>query len=247
MGDIKYHQNGIGDEYGEDGTLKNNWNPDSDYGNEYVDVHFRIDADYYQYPFNNYTQEQKQEFNDEARKVLENLGWKTEKEVNSSYCADMTNGEQHLYLHPQDFSGEVLKTDVMKIAEALENNKTFKLRWVDLYKTVYDITDQEYEDYLKTKDAEIRVSLFEKCKTTRVNRFYYVLDMARNLADTYRLARINCNDGKNHGTGQAIEHIVKIIEQMEKENYLISTMDKGSRCVRSINKTEQRKLKIKML
>jgi hypothetical protein len=65
MSNIKYHQNGIGNEYGEDHTLTNNWNPDTGYKNEYVNVHFRIDADYYQYPFNNYTQEQQQTFNDE--------------------------------------------------------------------------------------------------------------------------------------------------------------------------------------
>lgn len=42
MANIKYHQNGVGREYGADHTLTNNWNPDADYGNEYVSVYFRI-------------------------------------------------------------------------------------------------------------------------------------------------------------------------------------------------------------
>lgn len=47
MENLKYHQNGIGREYGEDHTLTNNWNPDADYGNEYVNVYFRIDTPSY--------------------------------------------------------------------------------------------------------------------------------------------------------------------------------------------------------
>ena len=49
MANIKYHQNGVGREYGADHTLTNNWNPDADYGNEYVNIHFRIDTPSYDY------------------------------------------------------------------------------------------------------------------------------------------------------------------------------------------------------
>ena len=44
---IKYHQYGIGYDYGEDHMLTNNWNPDLDYGNEYVHVYFNIDTPTY--------------------------------------------------------------------------------------------------------------------------------------------------------------------------------------------------------
>jgi hypothetical protein len=229
----------------EDHTLTNNWNPDLDYGNEYVDVYFRIDASYYQYPFTGYTEEQKQEFNNEVRKIFESLGWEVEKDAKGSHCMDISQGKQHLYLHPQEFSGEVLKNNIKQIAEALENNITFKLRWVDLYKTVYDISDQEYEEYLTTKDNEIRTALFEKCQTTRTSKFYYIFDVARCLAGNYILTRVGLNDGRNYGSGQTIEHIIKIIEQMITENYLVSFTDNnGNKLVRSINKTEQRKLKL---
>jgi hypothetical protein len=148
-------------------------------------------------------------------------------------------------LHPQDFSGEVLKNNIKQIAEALENNVTFKLRWVDLYETVYDITDEEYEEYLKTKDEEIKITLSEKCKTARTNKFYYTFDVARSLAGDYRLTRIGLNDGKNYGSGQTVEHIIKIIEQMIEEKYLVCAMDKNeNKLVRSVNKTEQKKLKL---
>ena len=41
---IKYHDNMNGVQYGEDHMLTDNWNPNMDYGNEYVRVYFRIDT-----------------------------------------------------------------------------------------------------------------------------------------------------------------------------------------------------------
>jgi len=245
MNNIKYHQNGIGNEYGEDRTLTNNWNPDLDYGKEYVNIHFRIDANYYQYPFTGYTQEQKDEFYKEVYNIFNQLGWEANDYTQG--CDYINNGKQQLYLHPQDFSGEVLKNDIKQIAELLESNKTFQLRWIDLYETVYDITNQEYEEYLNTRNEEIRKTLFEKCQTARTNKFYYIFDVARSLAGDFRLTRIGLNDGKNYGSGQTIEHIIKIIEQMVEENYIVSALDKNdNKLVRSVNKTEQKKLKIKV-
>jgi len=236
------------DQYGEDGTLTNNWNPDTDYGNQYINAHFNIDANYYQYPFTGYTEEQKQEFYNEVNKIFEVLGWNTEKITDDCYSMDISQDKQHLYLHPQSFSGEVLKNNVGKIAKALYNNTTFKLRWVDLHETVYDITDKEYNNYLTTKDEEIKKMLFEKCQTKRTNKFCYIFDVAKSLASKYRLTRIGLNDGRNYGSGQTIEHICKIIEQMVNEKYLICTEDKNNnKLVRSINKTEQKKLKLNVV
>lgn len=41
---IKYHQHGLGSEYGEDHSLTNNWDPTKDYGNEYSNVYFRMET-----------------------------------------------------------------------------------------------------------------------------------------------------------------------------------------------------------
>lgn len=37
---IKYHQYGCGNDYGDDHYLTDNWNPDYDYGSQYVEVYF---------------------------------------------------------------------------------------------------------------------------------------------------------------------------------------------------------------
>ncbi len=148
---IKYHQNGIGNEYGADHTLTNNWNPDCDYGNEYVNVYFRMETKGYSYPTFSFSEEDRKAFDTELIKIFTALGWKCEEVANGGGCATWTKGKQHLYLHPQDFSGEVLKNEVKQIAEAVERNNSFYLRWVDLYETVYDISDNDYEYYLDGK------------------------------------------------------------------------------------------------
>lgn len=244
MENIKYHQNGLGNEYGEDNTLTNNWNPEVNYGNEYSNVHFRIEANYYKYPYNNYTEYDKKAFYMEAKKVLEPLGWKLEKDAEEWNCTYIVNGKSRLYLHPQDFSGEVLKNDIKVIAEALQNQDAFYLEWVDLYNTVYDISNSEYEKYLNGKDEEIRKDLFANFGTTRMNKFYYAFDVCRGLSEKYRLRRVGLNDGRNYGSGQTIEHIEKIIEEMIAEGLLIGSENNGNKLVRSLNKTEQKKLKI---
>ena len=241
---IKYHQNGIGKEYGEDHMLTNNWNPDIDYGNEYVDVHFRIEAKNYQYPYNNFNEEERRLFYTEVYDALEPLQWIVDREYHKGHCMEIKKGKAHLYLHPQDFSGEVLKNDVKQIAEALENHNEFYLEWVDLYDTVYDIMDSEYEEYLNTRNEEIQRMLFKNCETTRTSKYYYLFDMCRSVAGEIRLKRIGLNDGRNYGSGQTIEHIKKIAEQMIVEGYLVSA--KNGELIRSINKTEQKKFKLQI-
>lgn len=153
---IKYQQNGIGNEYGADHQLTNNWNPDKDYGNEYVNVYFRMETKGYEYPSFSFTEEDRKDFDLELEAVFTSLGWKCEEGAYGGSCATWYKEKQHLYLHPQNFSGEVLKNEVKQIAEALEKHNTFYLRWVDLYETVYDMTDQEYEEILSAKDEDIK-------------------------------------------------------------------------------------------
>lgn len=241
---IKYHLNRVGNEYGADHTLTNNWNPDTDYGKDYVNIYFRIETNGYGYPNFSFSEEEGKAFDDEVINVFKELGWTVEKGSFSGRCATILKGKQHLYLHPQNFSGEILKNEVKQIAEALQKHDTFYLRWVDLYETVYDISDTEYEEYLVKKDEEIRKILFEQCQTKRTNKYFYVFDVCRNLAEKIRLRRVGLNDGRNSGSGQTIEHIKEIIDKMIKEGLLVSVEINGNECVRSLNKTEQKKLKL---
>lgn len=241
---IKYHQNGVGNEYGADHQLTNNWNPDKDYGSEYVNVYFRMETKGYGYPSFSFTEEDRKAHNAELEEIFTSLGWKCEEGAYGASCATWKKGKQHLYLHPQNFSGEILKNEVKQIAEALERHNTFYLRWVDLYETVYDMTDQEYEEILLQKDEEIKKSVLESSKTTRTSKYYYAFDIARGLANRFRLSRIGDDDGKNYGIGQTVNHILGVVQCLIDEGYLVSVVKNDTLLIRTINKTEQKKRKL---
>ena len=241
---IKYHQNGMGNEYGEDHTLTNNWNPDADYGNEYSNVYFRIDTPSYDVMNGGWKTDERDAVGKEIDEIFTSLGWKCEEPGFNGICSTYTKGKSYLYMHPQNYSGEVLKSEIKSVAEAIEKAKTFSLRWVELFDTVYDITDEEYETYLKGKDMEIRKALFETCVTTRKNKYFYAFDVSRGLANQFRLRRVGLNDGRNFGSGQTIQHIMNVIDDMGIERLLFVKEKDGNKLVRTPNKTEQKQLKI---
>ena len=237
---IKYHEYRKGNEYGADHTLTNNWNPDLDYGNEYVKVYFNIDTPTYDYS-NGWETEEREAWDKESSELISSLGI-----MEGCGCDAEKKKCAYLYVHPQQISGVILKNDVKKVAEAISNMELSSIRWVDLHETVYDISDSEYEEYLNGKRDEIRKELFEKSATTRINKYYAAFDVARSIANIVRLNRLGLNDGRNYGSGQTVEHILKVADEMITEGYLKSFERDGVKYIRSLNKTEQKKSKLKI-
>ncbi len=241
---IKYHQWKIGNEYGADGVLTNNWDPDTDYGNEYSNVYFNINTRGYGYPDFCFTDKDRTAFDKDIVEVFTALGWECEKDEFNGCCSEWHKGKSHLYMHPQQFSGEVLKNEIEAIAEALtERTSVIKLRWVDLHDTVYDITDDEYEEILTAKDGEIKSSILENCKTSRVNKFMAIDDISRYIANKFRLRRVGKDDGRYGGIGQTATHIIGVIQALITDGYIV-TPKGNDKLIRTINKTEQKQRKL---
>lgn len=246
MNQIKYVDNSEGYRYGEN---QKKWNPERDYGKEYINVYFRIEAKHYQYPFEEYDgyEEDKVAFQQEVHQMFQTLGWRIFPAEWKSACDEAKNESASLYLHPQHFSGVILKNDVKKIAEALAQAQTFKLCWVDLYQTYYEMTDEEYNQYLTTQDDSIRKHIFEFCQTKRRSRYKHLHDTIQEVSNQIRIPRVGVNDGRNGEMGQTGGYIEQLVQQMAHEGYLIMFEQNGYRYVRSINKTEQKALKLASL
>ena len=87
---IKYHDNLTPPMYGQDHTLSNNWNPDADYGNEYVDAHFRINAPAYRSgSYLGFTPEEHDRFYLEAGTVFRSLGWEITAQGSGYGCMEV--------------------------------------------------------------------------------------------------------------------------------------------------------------
>ena len=246
---IKYHDNN-GDKRFEvtPGTHEyaDNWNPDAEYGeNEYVSVHFRIECPAFECMYGHFKDDKGRDaFDEEKGKVFQSIGWNIDRFDDGGYCMETSKGKASLYLHPQDFSGIVLKREVKEIAEALENNATFTIRWVDIYETVYDITDEEYAEYLAKKTKETWTLLFENCKTNRRNQYRYHCEVTRKIAQQIQLPRIGCRSVYDPNKG-ALEFVNKCIEDMIVKGYLVTAEQNGYEYVRTLNKTELKKAKLK--
>lgn len=245
---IKYHDNN-GDKRFETvpggHEYADNWNPNAEYGeNEYVSVHFRIECPTFEGQYGNFeTDTDREAFTADKLKVFQSIGWNVEKPEHGGYCMEVVKGKSDLYLHPQDFSGIVLKREVKQIAEALENNATFTIRWVDIYETVYDITDEEYTKYLAKKTKEVWTLLFENCKTPRRNKYFYRYSIAEGIAERIQLPRIGCRSVYDVNKG-ALEFVQSCIDDMIQQQYLFEVKDRnGNACIRTPNKGELKQMR----
>lgn len=245
--DILYHQYIKGHDYDPDHKLTNNWEPDAEYGDEYVKVYFYTDTPTYsQNGFE--TAEDKIAWFEEADNLVTSFGI---KQSCGYEIINSTNKSPYLCIHPMEISGVILKKDVKKIAEAICKAKNFSLRWVGLYKTVYLMSDEEYERYLVGRNDEIRKQLFLTCGSVRKNYYYKEQDICYHVSKYFKLNRLGIQEDAFHReTGQTFLHVKKIAEEMEKEELLVTTIkhtpDGDLKMVRAINKTEQKALGIKI-
>lgn len=162
---IKYHQYGCGNDYGDDHYLTDNWNPDYDYGSQYVEVYFNINTPSYMHDkdpsaFGFASDEARDEWYAAASKVIASFDILEDSGYNVENSAEK---RAYLYPHPQQISGVILKNDVRKVAEAIECMSLSSIRWVDLYDTVYVLSDEAYEKYLMFKDEALKKDLFDVC------------------------------------------------------------------------------------
>ncbi len=244
---IKYSDCSEGYKYGPDGHQLNNWDPDKDYGNEYVQVHFRIETKGYGAPSFIFTPEDRAAFDADLVEVFTKLGWECKEKAYKGSTATWIHGKSHLYLHPQDFSGEVLKNEIKTVAEALEKNKSFCLRWVDLYKTVYEMTDEEYKLILEAKREEITRDLLEAGKTKRHYLYHDKGALVNNIAARFGIPRIDDINKLSYFRFMnpvLTDYIGNILHSLIEKGYMVSPNSPDDHLVRTINKTEQKKKKL---
>ena len=120
----------------------------------------------------------------------------------------------------------------------MEKRNTFYLRWVDLYETVYDMSDEEYNAVLYQRYEEMKKVILEACRTRRVTSYCYTEEVIRKLSYRYGIKRV----GKEKNSEIMAAYIEKIIKSLITEGYLITAKD--GKMIRTINKSEQKQRKI---
>lgn len=226
------------DIYDHESNTNGLFDPELDYGKEYAEVYFRVNT----YDYDSFkgfsSDEERTTFYRNCQDVLDSFGILEDCgfEVERS-----KEKRAYLHIHPQNICGVVKKNDIGAIAETLDRLSCCNIQWVDVYHTVYIISDEEYAEYLETKVDIVRKELFSRAKTTRTNKYLSLYWISRDVACLIRRKRLGINDGVNYGGGQTIDFVCSVAEKMVSEGWLISTEINGDKYIRSLNKTEQKR------
>ena len=88
------------------------------------------------------------------------VGTSNRKKYNHG-CKSVIKDKQELYLHPQQFSGAVLEDNIQHIEQLLSQCEMFKFEHTDIYEEVFDLTDEEYIDLLRSRQNEIEFDILK--------------------------------------------------------------------------------------
>lgn len=218
------------------------WDPKKDYpANEYIQVYFRLNQKVYEWGRGWTGIMSKEDYYNAVEAFFRSIGFIILSSRWGADCPTAYKGKEHIYLHPMDFSGVVLKTSVGKIAEALESTdkNLFDCRFVDLYHTIYDIGEYEYTAYLDGQCEKIDNLLLEAATTKRSNLYKNRWDVINSVAGEVALHRIDKTE--NYELCQDTQSFVRgRIVALQKKGYIIVGMENDH--IRAANKTEMKKL-----
>ena len=235
---IKYHDNMNGPQYGPDHHLTDNWNPDGPFAKDsFIQVYFRIDtkgAGMY----GGFTDPADRErFHSEVKNILAAFGI-----FDGIPGRDDGYPMEHLYIHPQNISGTVGKAKVKPIAEALDAAETVSVRWVDVYREVFPISNEEYLDILKSRREEISAELLTAFKTKRSNLYIVSNDFfsgpVRRVSEKHHIPRRGAERYDDNGTGYS--YVYSVFEDLLSSGKIVSAETKHGTGYRTAKANERR-------
>ena len=212
----------------------------ADNGNgNYAKVYFRIDTIGFDCMNGSFSEEtDAQLFHEEASNIIGSFGI-----VESS---GYKQNNEYLYAHPSHISGIMAKDKIREIAEAIDNSKSMTIRWVDVYEEYAIIPDDEYRKILETKCKDMIKYIIEQSATKRTNQYVFALDIAARTQERFKENRLNAREDINRH-GLTCKFAMEIIAQLVNDGYLLmwDRDNDGEYYIRSLNKTEQKKNKVK--
>jgi hypothetical protein len=162
----------------------------------YRNVHFRLDSGYEW--GKGLDKELSEKFHDEINTLFKEAGWEIKNPKFFSSCPEAVKEKNRLYLHPMDASGEVQEDLIPEVEKILSKGTTFKFRNTDVYETLLDMSDDEYQQYLESKRSYIEADILALFKTKRKNLFVTNTSaVIQKVKEKYRIQRIQEHIGRS--------------------------------------------------
>lgn len=175
----------------------------------------------------------KEAFFDEIETIFGGAGWKIIPARSSGSCPTVTNGVESLYCHPAELSGVVLPEHIPQIETLLQGAKTFTLRSSKSCGAVYDMTDEEYKEYLTENRERIEHKILEIMKTPRRNLFRPAsYDVVNRIVAPFKLKRPNTLYGSS-SSDIDWKYVEKLIEELAASGKLIEGTTKYGKAYRA--------------
>ena len=170
-------------------------------------------------------------FYSELEKKFAAAGWN----VSGS---DVKRGKSYLYIHPQRILGAVKENEIEEVCLLLQSAETFKLWGFEKIHEQYDMTQDQAEEYLWSKQQEIEEDLAIQLKTTR-RKYYKRLDYWF-FKGYGEFVMSRCMPLDNRFAGAAGQKVIPaILESMAERQILIRKEINGKLCYRTKFKTEK--------
>lgn len=209
----------------------------------YKRVYFRINTPSYynsKYGVGFENNQNGEMFHNTIKDLFLNDGWEVKKEKINGGCVTVIKDKQELYLHPQEVTGVVITDNIPYIENLLNNNKVFKFEKTDIYEDVFDITDEEYLNILKSKKNCIEQDLLETFKTKRSNLYITASWSALEKVITkYRIKRLKHYIGVYSSSDLENQYIEEIFENLVIQREIVTAKTKSGMGYRT--KTEKEK------
>jgi len=196
----------------------------------YKKVYFRIRTPMYynpEYGLGFSTPEDAMLFDKTIAELFLNDGWTVKEKKFKDSCNRVVKKKQELYLHPQSVSGVVLEENIPHIEQLLSNSSIFEFKKTDIYEDVFDITDEEYMNILKSKQAEIEKDILIVYKTKRRN--LYITDTwtpLNKVLDKYRIKRLSNYSSVISSNNIDFQYITELFEDLIKQNKIVTAKTK---------------------
>ena len=185
----------------------------------YWNTHFSISSGY-QWG-KGMSEEKTSQFFQEIKSLFTKAGWSVKEAELRSSCPTVGKGGSALYCHPMELSGPCERSLYLEVIKILNQAKTCTYRDVFTYDQIYDMTEEQYEEALKSVREDIEIDLMDAFSTDRKSLYHtgYYSNVER-AADRYRILTLDrhlgiCSDDVH------MKYVTAVFQDLVKEGKIL--------------------------
>ena len=169
-------------------------------------------------------------FQQEIEGLFRSAGWEIVPGNGHGGCAHAVREKEDLYLHPMEVSGIILRDSVPKVEALLRQAHTFRHCGTQSFVEYVEMSDERYQEHLKSRREDIRAAVLERFKTRRKNLFL-TGDQSGIIARPFVVHRLEAR--RSFQEDIAVVYVRNLIEEMIANGELTVSQTRSGRGIRT--------------